>query len=799
MKKLMFVAFCLTSLWGFSQGCAFTLTGKVLDFHNGTAIVDANILVKGSKKYAVSDSEGKFEIKGLCKGKVTLIISHISCKTIEKTINLTGNLTSSFRLEHHAEELEEITIKGKTMTKKTATLSETILFQDIVDSYSSASLGDALREVPGVSSISTGNAIVKPMINGMHSSRIIVMNNGVRLQDQEWGIEHAPNVDINAAGSISVIKGAGALAYGSDAIGGVVLMNPSNNIRKDSLFGKTITGFQSNGRGYHIATSLSKTFESGYYINANASYKRFGDYRAPDYFLTNTGSNSFAYAMDAGYRTFKKGWSVFVSHVSNEIGILSSAHIGGIRDLVNAINSQQPIIQDPFGYSIDFPKQEVEHWIAKASYFQRFENLGKLTLQYDFQENQRFEFDRRVGDDRFKPAVDLNLTTHSATSDFLFDASDVWEVQSGLLFRYQENIANPDTGIRRLIPDYQRLDLGVYTTANYKVTDELELEFGVRYDLNYYDVKKFYQTSRWQALGYDVLFADLVIRDLGTQVLVNPELDFHNVAISLGTHWNINDESSLLFNYSLSNRPPNISELFSDGLHHSAARIELGDLTLDSEQSHRISVAYQGETDHSSWQLDGSLNVIQDYIYLAPNGTEQTIRGAFPVWSYFQTNAFLVGLDARYKRQLSNKWSYEFSTSYLYAQDTDANQAIIDIPPFQMRNTIRYKNKEWNNFSSALVSDFVGRQNRFPDFNFVQFIAVTNSNELVDISSPPNAYHLLHFQNSIELPWFEKTKVQLSFNINNLLNTSYRDYLNRLRFFADDLGRNFQIQLKLNY
>lgn len=799
MKKIIFVLFCLNSFWIFSQNCTYTLSGTVIDFHDGTSIDNATIQIKNTNKFAVTDSKGNFVIRNVCGGKIAIVISHIGCKTSEKTIVIDANYQGKFLLEHHSEELGEISVFGKTNPKKVETISETLLSKKVLDDYSAASLGDALKEIAGVSSINTGNSIVKPMINGMHSSRIIVMNNGVRLQDQEWGIEHAPNVDLNSSESVSVIKGAGALAFGSDAIGGVVILNPKNPVKIDSLFGNTITGFQTNGNAYNLATSLHKTYKKGYYVDVNASYKRFGDFKAPDYYLTNTGSESYAFSINAGIKTFETGWNVFISSISSEIGILGASHIGGIQDLVNALNSQQPLIHKDFSYTINNPKQEVNHFIAKVNYFKRFQGLGKLTLQYDFQENQRFEYDRRIGENRFIPAVDLNLKTHSATADFLFDANNLWTFQTGTLFRFQENFANPATGVRRLIPDYQKIDVGFYSMIKHQYSENLSLDFGVRYDYNFYDVKKFYQTTRWNALGYDVLFPELVIQDLGTQLLTNPKLNFHNLAISLGGKRTLSEENSLLFNYTLATRPPNISELFSDGLHHSAARIELGSLTLQSEKSNRFSISFLRENSSFTWQLDTYATLLKDYIFIAPNGTEQTIRGAFPKWEYRQTDAFLTGFDLNLQKQFSENWFYSLNTSYIFAQDTRENEPIIDMPPFQMRNSIRYQNEDWKNFSSALISEFVGRQNRFPDFNFEQFIATTNSTVLVDISTPPNAFHLLHLKNTVDFDWGKHSKIQVSINVNNLLNTSYRDYLNRLRFFADDLGRNFQLQIKINY
>jgi iron complex outermembrane receptor protein len=70
---------------------------------------------------------------------------------------------------------------------------------------------------------------------------------------------------------------------------------------------------------------------------------------------------------------------------------------------------------------------------------------------------------------------------------------------------------------------------------------------------------------------------------------------------------------------------------------------------------------------------------------------------------------------------------------------------------------------------------------------------------LVDISTPPPGYQLLHFYSEMSFKTFGKTNATVAFSVQNILNTTYRDYLNRQRFFADEMGRNFQIQLKFNY
>lgn len=798
MRLSALLILLITFQMGFAQKCNYTFLGELKDFHDNTPLVGATIFMQNLNKYTTSDVDGKFKIENLCKGELTLVISHVGCETKTLTYSIEGDIFKSIALEHHIEELDEVSLKSEEK-KTTKTAQETVIKADVLKQYSSLSLGDALREVPGVSSINTGNAIVKPMINGLHSSRLLILNNNVRLQDQEWGIEHAPNIDINSANNISVIKGSGALAFGGDAVGGVVVINPSKVIRMDTIYGKTIISGQTNGRGYSITSSLNKGFASGWFAGIQGTVKQNGDFKAPDYYLTNTGLKSNSFTITGGRKNFESGFEVFYSYINNEIGILRSSHIGSINDLINAINSQQPLVADGFSYDINAPKQDVTHHLAKASYYKRFQNFGKLNLQYDYQNNQRFEFDIRVGDDRNKAALDLKLQTHTLTADLNLDAKSQHKINVGLLARYQDNFANPDTGVRRLIPDYEKFDFGTYVTTEWILNDKTTVDAGLRYDYNKIDAKKFYRTTRWEERGYDEDFADIVIEDLGTQLLTNPVFTFHNVSASAGIKYQLNDSNSILGNYALSSRPPNPSELFSDGLHHSAARIELGDLRLEQEISNRISATYNLNVSNFDLMVDVFYNRINDFMYLRPSGIEQTIRGAFPVWEYQKTDAELYGIDISSNYNFTDNLEWKHSSSYTKGNDIKANIDLIDIPAFNTSNTLTYRNEKWKSFKASLKSEWVFEQKQYPDFNFETYIAATDENVLVDISTPPEAYHLLHFYSEVTLPLNNQNNLNIALSVNNIFDTSYRAYLNRLRYFADDLGRNIMLQIQLNY
>jgi len=793
------IVFLFIGVFTFGQNCDFTFSGKIEDFHNGEPIVDATIHIENLDVYTTSDLDGKFIFKNLCKGVLKITVSHISCETKTFEVTLTGNQEQTVNLEHHVEELETVVVEGSTEKKQTLTAQETIIKNDIIESNSSASLGDIIKTVSGVASINTGNKIVKPVIDGLHSSRVLVINNNVRMEDQEWGIEHAPNIDVNAADNISVIKGAGTLAYGGDAIGGVVVLEPKNIIVEDTLYGKTIAGFQTNGLGYNVSSSLFKSFQSGWYANGVLGYKQNGDLKAPDYYLNNTGSKSFSGSLQGGFKSFEKGLEIYVSHIDNEIGILSSSHIGSTEDLVNAINNDEPYISEDFSNSIEAPKQEVNHTLIKAAVYKRFKSFGKLSLQYDYQNNQRYEYDKRIGSDRNKPAVDLKLQTHSLRSDITVDKFEGYTLDFGISGRFQDNFANPDTGIRRLIPDYERVDFGAYAVVKASIIDNLLADFGVRYDYNHVDAQKYYRTSRWEERGYDDDFSDIIVEDLGTQLLTNPKFTFHNFSLSTGLLYNINEFSKISLNYGISSRPPNPSELFSDGLHHSAARIELGDLRINKEVSNRLGLSYKLNTEKVSLNVETYFNHINDFIYIRPTGTETTIRGSFPVWEYFQTNANLLGADLSFDYHIFNNWNFNTRTSYIYGQDTVNDLPVIDMPSFRINSTLSYERPDLKDLHVNLNHEFVAEQNRYPNYNFETYIASNDTYVLVDISTPPPAYNLFNLSADITFDFQKNMKLNVMAGIDNIFNTSYREYLNRLRYFADDTGRNITVQLKFNY
>jgi len=783
---------------GIAQECKASLSGRVLDFHDNTVLEGATIRITTLSKTVVSDSTGVYRFESLCEGTYELEVFHPECSTLFVTVEIVGNTEQNITLEHHVEALEEVKVVGNGTTNKTNSGQEDAILQNTIEKYSAASLGDALKQLAGVSTLNTGATIVKPAIHGLNGSRVLILNDGVRLQDMEWGDEHAPNTDINAAGTITVIKGATALQYGGDAIGGIILMEQAHLPHKDTLLGKMLLGGLWNGRGGNAAGELTKVFQNDWFVKGQASYKRLGDQEAPDYILSNTGIQEIAGSILGGKRSFSSGWEARYSYYKADIAILRASHIGNVDDLISSINSGQPNIIRSFTYDLQNPRQEVRHHLGKLKFYQRFEGTGKWTVQYDYQNNRRFEFDVRRGERSNIPSIDLQLNTHTVSTDFKWDARDKLQLNFGLLGRYQENIANPETGVRRLIPDYEKIDAGAFVTGFSRLKDALTLDFGVRYDYTNIDALKFYLNSRWEERGYDALFGDLIVEQLSSQLLVNPKFDYHNWSAAIGLKYEPDNDSKLSVNLSRAQRAPNPSELFSDGLHHSAARIELGDLRILPETSYKIAATYDANYEHWGLSIEPYANWINDFILLEPSNVEFTIRGAFPVWEYRQTNARLLGVDIKAYGQWTKKIRSEHQFSIVKGKDSALDTPLINIPAASMRHSISYNRPDWNGFEFGLESNYVFRQNETPA-NITVFSPQQQQDLILEINTAPEAYHLLGLNAKMDFDLTDRNTLTTRLIASNLLNTRYRDYLNRQRYFADDLGTNITLQLKYTF
>ena len=784
----------------FSQDCNLTLKGKVVDLHDNAPLEGALISIVGMNENVLSNASGEFLIKNQCKGKLSLKISHVSCEDYLTEFDLKKSSSKNFFMEHHIESLEEIIVSENKLKDLSTTANSYSLSQLEKDRYSSGNLATALGSISGVSNLSTGNSLAKPVIHGMYGSRVGIVYDGVVLENQQWGLDHAPNVDLNAFDNIRLIKGAGLLKYTGDTPGGVIVLESSTPKISDSLYGKTIINGMSNGRGYNLISSWIRSFNSGIFLKAQGTLKKNGDFRTPNYILSNTGNNEENFSVTIGRNKILKKLKINFAFFSQEIGILRSSHIGNVGDLLRAIQSNEPFLINSFSYEVNFPKQFNKHYTSSVEYSVRNNSNGKWITKYNWQKNNRKEYDIRRGSDKYDPALDLTLDTHNLVSNYQWNKSNI-SYDLGLFSQFQDNYSNPDTGIKRLIPDYVKVRLGSFFTASYYIFNNLDLNFGFRFEHINNQVQKYYRVSRWNNENYEDDLGPYVIKETLSQKLVKRRLIFNNPSFNFGIKSKIIPSHEISFNFFYTQRAPDIAEMFSDGLHHAIASIEYGNPFLNSERTNKFVINFEKNEGDFQYNFNPYFTNGKNYIVIEPAGVEQTIRGAFPVWEYRSISSSLKGFDIDLSYKFNKNITYKNNTSWIEGVDKNTKTPIINIPPLITNSQLQFSISKWKSFFGSITSKYVFDQNQFPDNNFYTTIIENGSKveKLVDISTPPDGYHDL----GIDLNWgpykLFSNKVSFSLTFDNILNANYRNYLNRMRFYNDELGRNVMVQIKINH
>ena len=794
----IFFFFCALGLclWGYSQSTYHSLKGRVLDLTDQNPMSGAAVQLLGTDKTATTDLEGRFLMVDIVPGKYRVRIIHPFCEPLEAVVDLTQNLVQEFFIEHHIHLLDEVMVQASVLQDPNAGNSAQKIQGAQIERAQGGSIGDLISQISGVSSLKTGNNVVKPIIHGLHSSRVATMLNGVRIQDQEWGAEHAPMVDLSALSAVTVVKGAQALRYSGDALGGVVIAQSTRPVHQDTLWGKVQTSFQDNGRGYQSSVQLNRSRASGWFSSMTAGFQKQGDLMAPDYLLTNTAMEQKSWSGQWGLKQTDFGFSAYGSWIGSDLGILAASHLSGAEDQFRALSAQQPLIIREFDYVIDAPRQAVGHGLARIDGYYRHAIWGTISGQIDYQFNQRKEFDARRGSLKGTPALDLTLQSFNANLHVKNTTQKQTTIEYGLVVGNQSNESNPGTGVKRLIPDYQSQQYAGYLLGSQPLSDQWIIDTGVRIDHQAIKGYKYYRTGFWDQRQYGNDFSDWVVWKEDQQMLTRPQLTYTTWSGSLGLHRDAGHGWEQYLNISRASRSPNPAELFSEGLHHSAASIELGDIRFNPEIAHKISLTWTKKTGKTSFDIHPYAQWIDGFMLLVPTGAMQTIRGHFQVWEYRQTKASIWGIDLDAGHQWNEHWRSSHQVSWLRGTDTTRDEPLMMMPPPTINNQLAWNKGVW---SWSLEYQWTAEQTRFPNYNISVFIPTENNTVDVDLSTPPGAYGLWHTRLEYQVNKPGKIQPKVGLSIRNATDLKYRNYLNRLRYYADDMGRSIQLYSILKF
>ena len=789
----LLISFIIINSNIYSQNdCSLSVNGKVLDSETKEPLSSVLIQIDKSQKFAITDEEGNFVLDNLCSYNFKSIITRVgyydSIFQINKknvTIYLsqeTFELNSVLIVDDKEENVGIKTISQRSVNVKDLSIDPT------------QSLASLISDIDGVTFSSVGSNVELPVIHGLYGNRILVLNNYIKHGFQNWGKDHAPEINVSSAEAITILKGSSGVRFGPEGLGGAIIIEPNFIKLNNPFYLDLSSGFQTNGKGYNFNFKTGTGYKKfGYFLSAD--YIKIGDRHAPSYSLTNSGKEEKALNLGFHYHLNNFDIKLYYSYLDQKLALLRSSFFHSGEAISRALSSDVPLFIRPFSYKIDEPYQDVDHHFAKAKIDWWYKENEKLSLTFGGQLNGRKEFDVRRN--ALAPILDLDLNTFDYLLEWDHSFGEGSEGLVGIHYFNQDNDNNPGTGTTPFIPNYNINRLSFFILESKRIGKSL-FEAGIRLD-----------TEKNNVRGRET-----------NQNIFSDEFTKTNVTLSIGYQNEISESFSFSSNFGSAWRTPNMAELYSYGGHgfkttfglfryyfegsdvNTDRVIKMGENLVSSEKAFKFMNELNLNNVKNNLKLSFFSNYILNYVFERPIGIYGTIRGPMPYFIYDQADVIFLGSDFSFKRKVSEKITSNFIINYLWSKNLKKKDNLIDQPPIRLSNNLIWNTNSFWKINSSEIS-------LLPSYTFKQFQApitispqslidrsvnITKDSKIFDMKDAPDGYFLL------DLSWkFNVDDFSFSFMIKNLLNKKYRNYLNHMRYFADELGRNFVFNLSYSF
>jgi iron complex outermembrane recepter protein len=805
MKKYLYgllllgVAVCFSSAAYAQQ---FTLTGKVLDKATGKALPGASVYLPEIKKGTIANKEGVFTIN-IEAGAHVLEISYVGYATNVANVQLQKNLEQNFYLNSSVIEGGNVIVTSflrATSTRRTPTPVTIIKKEELFRGVSS-NLIDALSKVPGVSQISTGPAISKPIIRGLGYNRVVVMNDGIRQEGQQWGDEHGIEVDEYNVSRTEVLKVPASLIYGSDALAGVINIISNVPVSEGVIKGNVFSNYQTNNRlmGNHFDLSGNN---KGFIWGLNLSTKNAGDYK--NKYDGNVFNSRFLERNGGGYIGIEKNWGYSQLSFSNfyqNLGVVEgdrdeNGHFLMMKNVNGEVEEMIVDAEEEKRFTPNAPMQKIQHTKYTLDNNIKLGN-DRLKATFGVQQNQRMEFGNVL--DLDEKELFFDLKTFNYAVQYLQAEKNNWKNTFGVNGMRQ---TNTNRGEEALVPDYTSFDIGAFYYTQ-KRTDKTSWSGGLRYDqkyMNYINPAQFVCPPGMACIA-----------------LYNPiesNKQFNNISGAIGVAHDVNDQLTLKFNIARGFRAPNMAELASYGAHEGTNRFEYGNELLRSEKSLQFDAAVEWSNEHMSIAGNIFYNTVKDYIFYqklnAVAGGDSIIMDyahddageELYAFAFRQKDAHLYGAEFNvdfHPHPLD--WLHvENSVSLIRGQFKEALDGSKNLPGIPSARWLSEVRIELFKKSKLIKNSFINLQ---LDNVFAQNNPFTGYN--TETQTP--AYTLLNIGYSTQIQHRNKTLFSVSLVGQNIADVAYQHHLNRLKYGpmneatgrmgVFNMGRNFSFKVNI--
>ena len=685
--------------------------------------------------------------------------------------------------------LNEVTVTGVTgETKlKHATAPVSIIAPQTLRATSSTNIIDAIAHQPGISQMTTGGSISKPIIRGLGYNRVVVMSEGVRQEGQQWGDEHGIEVDGSSVGSVEILKGPASLMYGSDAMAGVVIMHPQAPLPEGMMQANVASEYQTN-QGL-IAYNLSiGGNQRGFIWDARYSHKMAHAYKNKyDGYVPGSQFRERAGRLRLGLsKTWGHSWLTWTAYH------LMPGIIEGERDAVTGLLAHEDGWSG-HSYGKWLPYQEIKHYKLVWDNTLNLPN-GYLKAIIGYQQNRRQEFEEHHHHDHEHEAEDeheaeghdheaeehehhdgelepaLYFKLHTLTYDVRYQTQEFsgWRLSAGAQGMWQQS---QNLGEEYLIPAYRLFDIGLFATAS-KQLGQWTLNGGLRFDHRH-------------------VHGDALMEE-GTLRFADFSRNFSSVTGSVGAVWNVSEQLNLRLNLSRGYRAPNMSEMGSNGAHHGALRYEVGNQQLKPEYSLQADLGVDLTSEYISAQVALFANRIDNYIFLHNVGEE--IDGT-PVYSYTQGDARLLGFEAGidihpiHSVHFSNTFSY-VDAQLIHASPDTKYLPYTPAPRWSSELKWELTHHRHSTIRHHHTTDAVHRSllnNLYISAGLDCYLRQSHVYSADDTETVTPGYALLRLSAGTDVQIKGKKIAELYITADNLLNKAYQSHLSRLKYADEDV------------
>ncbi len=743
MQKNIFLLFLVIILTQslYSQS---SISGKITDQQN-TPLIAANIYISDLNKGTTSDKNGYFELSDLPLGKIRIQFSYIGYTSRIEIINLSSKQqTINIELRQSAIEAEEIVVTGGyNATQHNTAVKIDVLKLNNSNTQSSSNLMEILTKVPGVDMISKGNGVAKPVIRGLSLNDVLVLNNGVRLENYQFSAHHPLGVDEFGIETVEIIKGPASLLYGSDAIGGVINFLKEKPAEVGTIKGDYGMQLFSNSLGMMHNLGIKGAGKNLY------GGLRFGNTNQSDYlqgggeFVPNTRFYGNSLKMSTGYNNSKMSLNFFYDYSKYKVGLAEEEAIDYIK--AQGRGRDFEVFYMPLNNQMLSMRNKI------------FLNKFKLEINAAYQNASLIHFEG-LND----IAIDMNLQTYTYETRLYFPSTNKSEYIVGLQGLHQMNKNNNNREII-LLPDALTDNYSAFGLVQYSLWGRLKIQAGIRYD----DKQ---------------IVTDAV--NLPTESNYRPALSkyFGSFSGSLGATFTATENLFLKFNFASAFRNPTLSELTSNGLHETI--YEIGNQSLMPEKAYETDISIHYHTDNITFDVAAFNNQLKQYIYLSPtaNSTNEGVR----IYEYRQTDAHLYGFEAGFHVHPQNYEWLHFETTFSSVVGKNNAGGYL---PFIPANKINSECRVEKHKLGILYNPF---------FKLSMTTALAQNSPALD-EAETDAYSLFNIGLGSNIQLF-KHLVSLGLSANNLFDKKYVDHLSTLKevnYFNP--GRNISLSLKIPF